>query len=363
MRLVPACVTLAIGSVAGVASAANGSKPRVPVAWSEGACATIVDRASTPVLHLEYGVAVDDLGPLSEDEVDDSRTHQFFAFARLDYAAVGTAQRLPPWITRDDIDRAALVDPQVVPSQITDFDVLESTSRFAAADWLRITDDDARRPISAAQAALGVDWDLALVEPGVYTVWGYTWEPLVNLWAQRPGFVKVIDGPQGADAAGPGIALSVDNATVVPGEPYEVQGCADAPAGSTITLEWGVVQGPDEPEWATLLVDEPIESGPLALEMVLPDEAAGEGPGLTLVRLRATITAPSGDSFVAHSPGSYAVEPRDEMSEAAGCACASDPAARGSWALLLLGLSCSRRRCTTSRTRRRTPACSCRRCT
>ena len=345
MRFVPACVTLAIASIASVASAANGSKPRVAVTWSEGACATIVDRASTPVLHLEYTVAVDDLGPLTQDEVDDSRTHQFFAFARLDYAAVGTAQRLPPWITRSDIDRAALVDPQVVPTQIVDFDVLESTLRFGAADWLRITADDARTPISAAQAALGVDWQLDAVAPGVYTVWGYTWEPLVNLWAPRPGFVKVIDGPDAADAAGPGVALLLDNATLVPGEPYEVQGCADAPAGSTITLEWGVVEGPVEPAWAPLLVDEPIDSGPLALEVVLPDEAAREGPGLTLVRLRATITDPSGKSFVAHSPGSYAVEPLEEDSDE-GCACASGSDARPSWALgvLLSLLSRARRR-------------------
>jgi MYXO-CTERM domain-containing protein len=339
-RTIAAGLALTVLSASATGSAANGSKPRTPVVWTEGPCATLVDRSTATTVHFEYGVALEDLGPRTEDEVDDSRTHQFFAFARLDYAAVGTAQRLPPWITNADIERAALVDPDVVPDDIDPVDVLEVTSRFAASEWMRITPDDARVPISNAQTAMGVDWDVTAVPPGVYTVWGYTWEPLTNLWAPRPGFVKVIASASEADAAGPGIALSVDNAEVTVGEPHAVVGCADVPAGSTVTLEWGAVEGPEEPQWAALVVDAPISTGPLALEATLPAEAVGEGPGQSLVRLRATVTDPSGRQYVAHSFGAYEViggeSPPDE-----GCACgpAGEPMPRavGQLALVLFG--------------------------
>ena len=148
------------------------------------------------------------------------------------------------------------------------------------SDWTRITADDARVPISDAQAALGVDWDLTTVPPGVYTIWGYTWDPLVNLWAPRPGFVKLIASASEADAVGPAIALVENDEEVTIGEPHAVVGCADVPAGSTVTLEWGVVEGPVEPQWHALVVDEPISSGALTLDVTLPDDAMGEEPGL-----------------------------------------------------------------------------------
>lgn len=333
MRVAAACLALAVLTTAGAASASNGTKPRTPVAWPDDACATTIDRSTTPTLHFAYEVPFEDLGPLSDDEVADSRTHQFFAFARLDYAAVGTAQRLPPWITLADIERAALVDPEVVPEQIASADVLESTPRFAAAEWTRVTADDARVPISRAQAALGVDWALATVAPGVYTVWGYTWEPLGNLWSPRPGFVKVTDGD--ADAAGPAIALLDDDAVLTIGEPHAVLGCADVPPGTTVTLDWGVVDGPIEPEWEPLLVDAPIDGGALELAAVLPEHAEGDGPGLTLVRLRATVVAPDGRRHVAYSPNVHEVEVGAAAPDAAGCGCTSTPS-RPWWLVLVV---------------------------
>ncbi len=328
-QAITTCLALAVLLAPRAGSAANGSKPRVAVLWSEGPCATVVDRSTTTTVHFDYGIALEDLGPRTEDEVEDSRTHQFFAFARLDYAAVGTAQRLPPWITNADIERSALVDPAVVPDDIDPFDVLETTSRYAASDWLRITPDDARVPISNAQAAMGVDWDLTSVPPGVYTIWGYTWEPLTNLWASRPGFVKVIASASEADDVGPAIALAVDNAEVTVGEPHAVVGCADVPAGSTVTIEWGSVLGPEEPDWSTLVVDAPIATGALALEVTLPADAVGEGPGLSFVRLRATVTDPSGRQYVAHSPGNYEVMPGEPPpDEGCGCGASGDSTAR-----------------------------------
>ncbi|HWB74693.1 MAG TPA: hypothetical protein VG755_07050 [Nannocystaceae bacterium] len=338
-----ACV-LAVGlTTAGTASASNGSKPRTPVVWSADACATVVERATTPVLHLAYEVPFEDLGPLSTDEVDDSRTHQFFAFARLDYAAVGTAQRLPPWISDADIERAALVDPEVVPTDIDGYDVLEDTSRFTATEWTRITADDARVPISQAQAAIGVDWDLGGLAPGPWSVWGYTWEPLLNLWAPRPGFVLVVDSLAERDAAGPAIALLSDARDVVTGEPFEVLGCADVAVGSTVTIEWGTADGPIEPQWAALVVDEPITTGALAIAVALPEEAAGEGPGQVMARLRATVTDPSGRSHVAYTPSLYTVELGEAPHTNEGCACTSSAPSSAWW--LLVPLLARRRRC------------------
>jgi hypothetical protein len=334
------------------ASAANGSKPRVPVTWSEGACATVVDRSSTPTVHFEYGVAFEDLGPLTEDEVGDSRTHQFFAFARLDYAAVGTAQRLPPWIAEADITRAAMIDPSVVPEQIEPVDVLETTTRFTASDWVRITADDARVPISDAQAAMGVDWDVSEVPPGAYTIWGYTWEPLTNVWSLRPGFVKVIASATEADAAGPAIALLHDSEVVTVGEPYAVAGCADVPAGSTLDLEWGPVEGPVEPAWQPLVDDAPIATGMLALEITLPPEAAGEGFGEKRVRLRATVTDPSGNAYVAYSPGAYEVVAAEAEADE-GCACTSTRPGSPERVSIVLVVLAWRRRARTDPTARR----------
>jgi hypothetical protein len=339
----------------GVASAANGSKPRVAVTWSDAACATIVDRSSATAVHFDYTIEFEDLGPLTEDEVEDSRSHQFFAFTRIDYAAVGTAQRLPPWISDADITRAAMVDPAVVPSQIQSIDVLETTTRFVSDDWLRITPDDARVPISHEQAAMGVDWDVSMVRPGVYTIWGYTWEPLTNLWAPRPGFVKVIASASEADDAGPAIALLPDSEMVTVGEPHPIAGCADVPEGSTITIEWGVVEGPVEPAWEVAVIEAPIASGPLAFDLVLPEHAADEGPGERRVRLRATVTDPSGKQYVAYSPAAYEVVGLDtgvdEPGTDDGCGCTSaDP--RVSALFVLLVSTCrSRRR---SRPRART---------
>jgi len=328
-----------------VGSAANGSKPRVPVVWSEGPCATVVDRSATTTVHFDYIVPYEDLGELTSDEVDDSRTHQFFAFTRLDYAAFGTAQQLPPWIGRADIDRAAVVDPEVVPENVEPIDVLGTTTRFAADEWLRITADDARVPISDAQALLGVDWDVTEVPSGVYTIWGYTWEPLTNVWAGRQGFVKVVQSTAQAAEVGPAIALLIDNSEVTTGEPYPVQGCADVPAGSTVTIEWGVVDGPDEPQWAVLIEEAPISTGALALTIELPAEVVDGQPGQTLARLRATVTDPRGKQHVAYSPGSYKViagerPPSDED----GCRIGGDADLRLAAPLLVLASIRRRRR-------------------
>ena len=336
-RIVP-CLLVAVLLAPHVASAANGNKPRIPVVWSDAACITVVDRSATPVVHFDYVVPMEDdpeaQGGRTADEVDDSRTHQFFAFRKLDFASVNSTDKLPRWVTQSDIDRAAEVDPMVVAMEtagIPPAEILDGGPRFAASEWLRITADDARVPITNAQAAMGVDWDLSAVEPGTWTVWGYTWEPVLNVWSERPGFIKVIASAAEADAAGPAIALLSESPDLSDGAPHAIPGCVDAPAGSTITLEWGEVVGSVEPEWRPVVEDEPVSTGMLDLEVVLPD--ADPGDGMALVKRRATVTDPSGKSYVAYSPGTYTVGRR--APEEDGCQIAPAHTAPGGLAVLV----------------------------
>jgi hypothetical protein len=307
-RIVP-CLGLALLLAPSPGRAANGNKPRTPVVWSAADCATVVDRSQQPIVHFEYTVPNEETYTLTPDEVSDSRRHQFFAFRKLDYTAAASADGLPIWITQDDIDRAAMVDPMVQTAIMNGIDpatILDGGTRFDPSDWVRITPDDARVPITFDQAAMGVDWDVSAVEPGGWTIWGYTWEPTRNLWQVREGFVKVIASAAEADAAGPVVALVKETASIAAGQPHTVAGCADVPAGSTLTLEWGAVEGTLEPDWCSVIDEEPIDSGPLALDLVVPSAAA---EGSALVKLRATVTDPDGNEYVAYSFGVYTATP------------------------------------------------------
>lgn len=342
MRVVGAALIFALALVSRSASAANGNKPRIPVVWAESECITVIDRSSVSVVHFEYAVPEEDLGPRTPDEVGDSRTHQFFAFARLDYASASSSQKLPRWISQADIDRSALIDPMVMPETISPDDLLETTSRFAAAEWLRITADDSRVPISNVQAAMGVDWDISGVAPGTYTIWAYTWEPVLNLWSPRAGAVKIVASAGESAAAGPSVVLLPDTAQILSGEPHRVLGCVDAVNGSTLTLEWGIAEGTAEPSWEVVIEDEPITSGTLQVDFVPPSAAAGA----SVVKLRATVTDPDGREHVAYSPGSLAVmQGADDPDEGGGGGCSVAPRdAVSREALLLIVLLCRPRR-------------------
>ena len=306
----------------GEAAAANQAKPRIPVTWSAAPCAQIVDKSQGTTVHFEYGVGEEDVGPRTPDEVDDSRTMQFFAFGKQDFAG-----KPPRWISQDDIDRAAAVDPMVVASAIEPVDILTTTSRFTGDDWRRVTADDARVPITFAQAAMGVDWDVTDVPPGTYVMWGYTWEPVNNEWSARPGFVKVIDDAGQAAAAGPSVALLADEAIVDVGMPHPVPGCVDVAAGSTLTLQWGELVGSLEPQWETVIDAEPVSAGDLAIDFVAPAAAAAR-----TVKLRAIVDDGAGHTYVAYGPRTIAVNPDaggdaggeagDDGGGGGGCACA-----------------------------------------
>lgn len=320
------------------AIAGDESHPREPPLWTSVQCATIVDRSTTPVAHLEYQVVNEEVGPFPADEPMDTRTHQFFAFARIDFAAYNGGDRLPVWITTTDLQRAAALDHvNIDPAAVSGDAILETTTRFAAADWTRIVPDDGRVPITHEQAALGVDWDVSAVTPGGYTIWGYTWEPVHNLWTARNGFVKVIASAAEADDAGPAIALLPEQVQLDAGDSHALPGCVDTPAGSTWTLEWGRPEGTLEPKWHALIEDEPIESGELAIDLVFPNEAGGPAKSPAQVKLRATVTDPGGKRFVAYSPLTYAVVV-GEIDEGCGCDLAAGHRGTPLLALVILGL-------------------------
>jgi hypothetical protein len=362
-----ACLRGAIGSLLALllaptsARAANEAHPRTPVVWAAADCATVVDRSKQSIVHFDYTIPNED-APATSDEVSDSRHHQFFAFRRLDYLAVANDDGLPRWITQADIDRAAEVDSMVrddIMRGIDPAEILDGGTRFDRSDWVRITPDYPRVPITFDQAAMGVDWEVSAVEPGGWTIWGYTWEPTRNKWEVRAGFVKVIAGASEADAAGPAIALlEEDLPTVAAGIPYKLPGCADVPSGSTVTLEWGKIESGVEPEWCTALHHEPIETGMLDLDLVLPSAAAepleGADPDAPVyVKLRATVTDRHGHEYVAYSWNSYlaVANPDGETivqechpKEPRGCCSVAGGDLRETSLLMLVVIACRRRR-------------------
>jgi MYXO-CTERM domain-containing protein len=271
----------AVGLWAGPAAASNGTKPRVPVDWSGAPCMTIVDRSDGATLHMPYAVSMDDTD-LTADEVEDSRTHQFFAFCR----ARDPQSFLPRWITQDDLDRAAAVGS--APDMVDPEDIFDTNTEWTDC-WFRINADDDRHPITMAVAAAGVDWDTAVVPEGVYVVEGYTFEPAINIWSWRPGVVKVVDDPALA-ASGP--ALSVTNAEEVlnKNEPVTIEGCVSAMDGSTLTAYWGLAE--PEVTWQPFIEDDPIAGESFAVEFLPPEELAGES-----AMVRVDITDPMGRTY------------------------------------------------------------------
>lgn len=271
---------IAVGLPA-VALASNGTKPRIPVDWTGAPCLTIVDRSADPVLHLPYMVPQEDTD-LTADEVEDSRTHQFFAFCR----ARDPQSFLPRWITQADIDRAAAIGS--APDMVEPEDLFETSTEWEGC-WFRITADDDRRPITFAAAAAGVDWDTSTVPAGTYVVEGYTFEPSINIWSGRPGVVKVVDDPDPAQSA-PALAIENTEEVLNKNEPVVIHGCLSAMEGSTVTAYWGKAE-PDV-TWVPFLEDDPVTGDSFAVDFLPPEELAGES---SMVRI--DITDPMNRSY------------------------------------------------------------------
>lgn len=290
-----AALALASVVVPSSADAANGLRPRTPATFADTPCMLSIDKGEQTSFLIEYGVPYDDT-ELTPDELPDSRQMQFFAIAKQswDYA-------LPIWINQSDYDRA--LDNGDITREFTDEDIFDHNTAWAADEWVRITPDDARLPITAEQAAMGVTWDLTEVPVGTWMVAVYTWEPENNLWSYRFGAIRIIENGN-EDAAGPSAFLPFDAPNLAVGDAYPVSACMVAPEGSTYTASYGVIQGVDEPQWVPFVEDAPVLDAELELDFEAPAEAAG-----LQVKIRLDVTDPDGRSYTAYSPAPMQIIP------------------------------------------------------
>lgn len=245
---------------------------------------TIVDRSVDPVLHLEYGIPMED-ELLTDDELDDSRTHQFFAFCRS-----RTPQEfMPRWITWDDVDRARAIG--IAPANIYDADVLQSSEAWTDC-WHRINADDDRRPITNEAAAAGVDWDTSSLAVGAYVLDGYTWEPPSNLWTPCPSVVKVVDDPD-PSASPPAASISTKEAFLEVGEGIDIEGCVSAEPGAVLSASWALPTS--DVVWEAIVEAEPVMGEGFSFPFVPPEDLAGAG-----LMIRVRVEDPSGRSYTTH---------------------------------------------------------------
>ena len=306
-RALPTLVFGVLVAVPASVFAGNGLEPRTPVAWpEETACLTVVDRSQAVMLHMGYGVPFEDVGP-TEDEVADSRRHQFVAFCR-DHSR---EEFLPIWLTWKDIEAAAAKD-LIDPLTVEDEDVLETSTVWKDC-WFRITADDARRPITFAEAMKGVDWDTTALIPGAYIVQGYTWEPWVNIYSQRPGVVQVVDGPD-LTALGPAAAVATTLDYTFAEDPFVLEGCARGLPGSSLSGYWALTGGDGMLEWAAFAEDVPLDGESWVLPFLPPPVASGQ-----TVALRVDVTDPMQRTFSAYPLNLLTVLPGSSNDGTTGC--------------------------------------------
>jgi hypothetical protein len=293
----PAKLAVALGTelfvtlLAGPALASNLVHPRTPVLWPDAPCIATLDRSATPSFAFQYEIPAEDT-QLSSDEFEDSRRHQFLGFCRQ-----WPAGRPPPrYVSVADLERAVMAEFETA-DMLDDPEATLETSAIWAGCWTRITPDDDRRPITYAEAADPVVWDLATIDAGTWLIAGYTWEPPYNLWSRAPWVLRVVDEPVPIDPqAAVSLADTTDN--VYYDEVLDLPICVDAAPGSTLTLEWAPSK-PDVLEWSAL--DGPTEltlEGPM--ELTLPFAPPPESFGLTIV-VRARVEQLAGAAYEGHA--------------------------------------------------------------
>ncbi|MBV1859324.1 MAG: hypothetical protein KUG77_12990 [Nannocystaceae bacterium] len=240
-----------------------------------------MDRSVSATVHLDYAVPMEDT-ELTSDEVEDSRTHQFFGFCR----ALDPQTYLSRWITQADVERAREIG--IAPGEVNARNIMESNTHWAGC-WHRINADDDRRPITDAAAEQGIDWDTAPLDAGTYVIEGYTWAPPLNIWSSRTGVIKVVDDPDPA-LSGPAVGITNTQDVIDQSEAVTIEGCASAQEGSTLSASWGLPAG--EVMWQPFIENDPVLGESFAFEFDPPQEVAGES-----VMIRVDITDPSGRSY------------------------------------------------------------------
>lgn len=276
--------------------AGNGVHPRTPVIWPDDVpCITMLDRSQGAELSLRYTIPFEDTA-VTVDEVLDSRTHQFIAVCR-DHSR---QEPLPSWLTWKDVETAAargLVDAL----DVMDDDVLETSPMWKDC-WYPITGPEARRPITFAEAAKPVEWDTTDLPAGAYSVQGYTWEPIFNIFNQRPGVVQIVDEPDLSEY-GPAAAVTTRTDVVFAEDPFALEGCFRAMPGATMRGAWALTRSYPL-EWRTFAEGVALDGDRFTLPFPIPPEAAGE-----TIALRVDVTDPMQRSYSAHATQLLAVLP------------------------------------------------------
>lgn len=275
-------------------------KPRIPVTWEPAPpCLEFVDRSADAVYRFEYSILDEDPSPgedLLPDEVDDSRRHQFFAFSRQ-----GNPQTEFPynWITPADVS-AAVEKSLITETTVGPEETLE-TSPLWQGNFVRITPDDARRPISHESVAAPVEWDTSGVDAGAYMLWGYTWEPAFNEWSQRYGNVVIVhDGDP--SAVGPAAAITNGELIVYSDEAAVVEGCVFADEGTTVDAYFSETPPNNassdwQPTWVSAVEGHEVSGDSFAVEFM-----PGGGHSTPTLLVRLVFNDPSGRSYEAHMP-------------------------------------------------------------
>lgn len=296
---------MALGLAPLRASAGNGAHLRTPVDWSGAPCMTIIDRSVDPVHSFSYGIPYEDT-QLTDDEVSDSRTHQFVAFCTD--RSLGAPP--PRWLSEADVNAAVAAGLGTFDDVDLELEVLDNAPEWVGC-WTRITADAQRRPITFEAAAEPVQWDTSGLAAGTWVIEGYTHEPWANLWTNHPGVFKIVDDPDPA-ASPPAASLNFPEQQLDFGESTQLSGCADAMPGTTMDLAWALAVVGVVPEWVEFASEVPVESGAFSLEFVAPVEAAASS-----VWIRARLTDPMGRSWTAYSRSAIGVS--DAGSEEQGC--------------------------------------------
>ncbi|MFO0631615.1 MAG: hypothetical protein U0168_02055 [Nannocystaceae bacterium] len=291
-RVLLAAATMAAGVTTG-AQASNGNLPRTPVIHVGEQCLTRVDRSVASTTQLEYTIPMPDTC-LGDDELPDSRTHQFVALCRTPEPG----ELLPQWLAHADVDRAAAIDQLPDPPPGPQ-DVLDLAAAWQGCSH-RIVADDARRTIDCNAALAGVAWDTSTVPAGAWVVQGYTFDPPVNLWRPRRGVFKLVDG-DGDDP--PAVALQAHALQLGSENSLELRACADAAPGSTVRASWSRL---DPIAWTEIDAQPVGEGGISSFSFVPPPDI---DPGGTIVRFAVEVEDPSGRSFRYVSPDDVVIVP------------------------------------------------------
>lgn len=281
--------------------------PRTPALYPPHPCLTQVDRSQVSSLHFDVHIPYEDT-QLTEDELDDSRSFQFFALCR----EPNRLEVLPNWIGPDDAERAleaGIIDALPDPGATLLGSPAWTPGHDGAVDSCVQIIDPTRLPISCEATVPGVDWDVSAVPAGNYVIRGYTFAPASNLWTSRIGVVQIHDGEPLPVAA---LVSPVYDAKAFQADGYRVLGCMDGPPGTTVTLQYASTASDDlddDAAWTTF-AEHDASARWIDERLALSADTVYQG-----LLLRAVARGPDGAQWIAHSPGFVTVYPGDGTSD------------------------------------------------